>query len=298
MAIRFALRRLGGASASAAIGARSSSAAASVASRDAALLVRLRSECAAAVADERFADDGLAAAVAGGGDDFAACVARVLAARLSRQNSDTRLPPAAVMALATAALAGDGRVGADVAARLDRTDAISALACVCYAPGFLACLAQRCAHAHWLAGGVENDHVAFALQDRANELWAVDAHPGAVLGGGLVMGTNTVVGETAVVGDGCVLEHGVTLGGTGRARAKRHPRLGAGVVVGAGATIIGPVTIGAGARVAPQAVVSVDVPPNFVARETNDLLDPADHDPATIAANPGSWWADVAIRAA
>jgi serine O-acetyltransferase len=69
-----------------------------------------------------------------------------------------------------------------------------------------------------------------------------------------------VIGETAVIGDGCTLYHGVTLGGTSWNKGKRHPTLARGVVVGAGAKVLGPITVGAGARVGSNAVVVRDVP--------------------------------------
>jgi serine O-acetyltransferase len=74
-----------------------------------------------------------------------------------------------------------------------------------------------------------------------------------------------VIGETAEIGDDCTLYHGVTLGGTSWNKGKRHPTLGQGVVVGAGAKILGPITIGAGARIGSNAVVVKDVPPGATA---------------------------------
>ena len=87
--------------------------------------------------------------------------------------------------------------------------------------------AQRCAHAFWLKGGFENDHIAFAIQDRVNEMFAVDIHPGALIGGGCFLdhGTTVVIGETSTIGRDCTILQGVTLGGTGKARTARHPHL-------------------------------------------------------------------------
>ncbi|MGH8635232.1 MAG: serine O-acetyltransferase EpsC, partial [Burkholderiales bacterium] len=78
-------------------------------------------------------------------------------------------------------------------------------------------------------------------------------------------GMGVVIGETAEIGDDCTLYHGVTLGGTSWNKGKRHPTLGKGVVVGAGAKILGPITVGDGARIGSNAVVVKDVPPGATA---------------------------------
>lgn len=90
----------------------------------------------------------------------------------------------------------------------------------------------------------------------------IEIHPGAVIGKRLVIdhGMGVVIGETAQVGDDCLIFHGSTLGGRGVARGKRHPTLGNGVMVGAGAKILGPLSIGDGARIGANAVVTRDVP--------------------------------------
>ncbi len=94
--------------------------------------------------------------------------------------------------------------------------------------------------------------------------WAtgIEIHPGAQIGRRVFIdhGMGVVIGETAVVGDDCTLYHQVTLGGTSWNKGKRHPTLGRGVVVGAGAKILGPITIGEGAKVGSNAVVVKDVP--------------------------------------
>ncbi|HLJ85099.1 MAG TPA: serine O-acetyltransferase [Candidatus Eremiobacteraceae bacterium] len=92
----------------------------------------------------------------------------------------------------------------------------------------------------------------------------VEIHPGAELGAGLFIdhGTGVVIGETAEVGRDCTLYQGVTLGGTSLQRGKRHPTLEDGVVVGAGAIILGAITVGRGAKIAAGAVVVKDIPPD------------------------------------
>lgn len=93
-------------------------------------------------------------------------------------------------------------------------------------------------------------------------LTGIEIHPGAVIGERVFIdhGMGVVIGETAVVGDGCTIYHGVTLGGTSWEKGKRHPTLGRGVVIGAGAKVLGPITVGDNARIGSNAVVVKDVP--------------------------------------
>jgi serine O-acetyltransferase len=98
-------------------------------------------------------------------------------------------------------------------------------------------------------------------------LTGIEIHPGARIGRRFFIdhGMGVVIGETAEIGDDCTLYHGVTLGGTSWNKGKRHPTLGNGVVLGAGAKILGPITIGDGARVGSNAVVVKSVPPGATA---------------------------------
>ncbi len=129
---------------------------------------------------------------------------------------------------------------------------------LCY-PGLHALLFYRLAHRAWTAGlhtlGRFVSHVAKILT-------GIEIHPGAQIGRRVFIdhGTGVVIGETAVVGDDVTLYQGVTLGGTSLHREKRHPTLEDGVIVGSGAQILGPWTIGAGARIGANAVVLGDVP--------------------------------------
>jgi serine O-acetyltransferase len=99
--------------------------------------------------------------------------------------------------------------------------------------------------------------------------WAtgIEIHPGATIGRRVFIdhGMGIVIGETAVVGDDCTLYHGVTLGGTSWKKGKRHPTLGRGVVIGAGAKVLGPIDIGDGAKIGSNAVVVRDVPADATA---------------------------------
>ena len=98
-------------------------------------------------------------------------------------------------------------------------------------------------------------------------LTGIEIHPGATIGRRVFIdhGMGVVIGETAVIGDDCTLYHGVTLGGTSWNKGKRHPTLGSGVVIGAGAKVLGPITIGEGAKIGSNAVVVKDVPANATA---------------------------------
>ena len=95
----------------------------------------------------------------------------------------------------------------------------------------------------------------------------VEIHPGAVIGRGLLIdhGMGVVIGETAEVGDNCTIYQGVTLGGTGKEHGKRHPTLGNNVMVGSGAKILGPFKVGDNAKIAANAVVLEEVPPDSTA---------------------------------
>ena len=95
----------------------------------------------------------------------------------------------------------------------------------------------------------------------------IEIHPGAQIGRGLVIdhGSGVVIGETTVIGDDCTIYQGVTLGGTGKDKGKRHPTLGNNVMVGAGARILGPFKVGDNSRIAAGAVVLEEVPPNSTA---------------------------------
>jgi len=92
----------------------------------------------------------------------------------------------------------------------------------------------------------------------------VEIHPGASIGRGFFIdhGSGVIIGETAEIGDDCVLFHGVTLGGTGHHLDKRHPTIGNGVLIGANATLLGPIEVGEGAKIgAASVVINRDVPP-------------------------------------
>ncbi len=128
----------------------------------------------------------------------------------------------------------------------------------CY-PGFHAMLFHRMAHCLW---GWGLKWLARFISHLGRWFTGIEIHPGATIGRRFFIdhGMGVVIGETALIGDDCTLYHGVTLGGTSWNKGKRHPTLGDGVVVGAGAKILGPITIGRGAKIGSNAVVVKDVP--------------------------------------
>ncbi|HET9161002.1 MAG TPA: serine O-acetyltransferase [Caulobacteraceae bacterium] len=133
-----------------------------------------------------------------------------------------------------------------------------------YFKGFLALQTHRIAHWLWTN---DRDALAFYLQSRVSELFQVDIHPAAKVGAGVFLdhGTGIVIGETAVVGDDVSMLHGVTLGGTGAERGDRHPKIGKGVLLGAGAKVLGNIVVGDYAKVASGSVVLKEVPPGCTA---------------------------------
>ena len=127
-------------------------------------------------------------------------------------------------------------------------------------PGFHAIQTQRLAHWCWMHG---LRWLGRAISQFSRWMTGIEIHPGAIIGHRVFIdhGMGVVIGETAEVGDDCTIYQGVTLGGTSLKQHKRHPTLGAGVVVGAGAKVLGPFTVGAGAQIGSNSVVVKAVPP-------------------------------------
>ena len=125
--------------------------------------------------------------------------------------------------------------------------------------GFLALQTHRVAHWLYREG---RETMAFYLQSRSSELFQVDINPATRIGRGVFVdhGTGIVIGETAVIGDDVSMLQGVTLGGTGAERGDRHPKVGKGVLLGAGAKVLGNIKIGDYAKIASGSVVLKDVP--------------------------------------
>ncbi|XP_010905661.1 serine acetyltransferase 1, chloroplastic [Elaeis guineensis] len=188
-----------------------------------------------------------------------------LAAHLANRLSLSNLMPTnSLQELLLSIFSKDPEIGwsvrADLRAARDRDPACAKMVhCFLYYKGFLALQAHRVAHRLWAEGRAA---AALLLQSRTSEVFAVDIHPGARIGSGVLLdhATGVVIGETAVVGDDVSILHGVTLGGTGKERGDRHPKIGDGVLVGAGTQILGNVEVGEGAKIGAGSVVLRAVP--------------------------------------
>lgn len=187
-----------------------------------------------------------------------------LANHLSIKLSNSSLPSSTLYDLFLGVLGEDGEImGAvkdDLRAVKERDPAcISYVQCLLNFKGFLAFQAHRVAHRLWSQG---RKILALVIQNRVSEAFAVDIHPGARVGRGILLdhATGVVIGETAVIGDNVSILHNVTLGGTGKMSGDRHPKLGNGVLIGAGTSILGNVRIGDGAKIGAGSVVLKEVP--------------------------------------
>jgi len=196
-------------------------------------------------------------------------LAAALSYQLARKLGDQELRAMSLREVAEEAFAADPSIivkaEADLRAVFERDPACRGyLQPFLYFKGFLALETHRVAH--WLATN-GREPLAFYLQSRVSELFQVDINPSAVIGSGVFLdhGTGIVIGETAVVGDNVSMLHGVTLGGTGAQRGDRHPKIGDGVLLGAGAKVLGNIKVGDYAKVASGSVVLRDVPPGCTA---------------------------------
>ena len=189
-------------------------------------------------------------------------VAAVLASRLAQGVLET----AELRGIIHAALAGDEAISeaicADLEAVVERDPACDRyMQPLLYMKGFHAIQSYRVSNSLWKEGRKE---LAFFFQSRISEVFAVDIHPAAQIGNGLLIdhATSVVIGETAIVEDNVSLLHEVTLGGTGKESGDRHPVVRSGVLIGAGAKVLGRVEIGRCAKVGAGSVVLDDVPPH------------------------------------
>jgi serine O-acetyltransferase len=175
-------------------------------------------------------------------------------------------------------------VRADIQAALDKDPAAHSRLEILLYPGFQALTVHRFAHGLFLAG------IPFFprfISYLTRFLTGIEIHPGARLGKGLFIdhGMGVVIGETAIVGDDALIYQGVTLGGTGKELGKRHPTLGKGVVVGAGAKVLGNIEIGDNVRIGAGSVVLRSVPsdctvvgvPGRVVYQGGKRIDPLNH---------------------
>ena len=167
------------------------------------------------------------------------------------------------------AFSGDPAIGvavrADIRAICTRDPACSGFSIpLLYFKGFHALQSYRAAHYFWTH---DRRSLALFLQSRIAQTLAVDIHPAARIGSGILMdhATGIVIGETAVVEDDVSMLHEVTLGGTGKEHGDRHPKIRKGVLIGAGAKILGNVEVGEGAKIGAGSVVLKPIPPHSTA---------------------------------
>jgi len=149
----------------------------------------------------------------------------------------------------------------DLAATLERDPACHrAIEPLFYFKGYQAIQTHRFAHAMYKAGRRD---FALYLQSRASQVFQVDINPAVIMGKGIMLdhGTGLVIGETAFVGDNVSMLQNVTLGGTGKADQDRHPKIGNGVLIGAGAKVLGNIRVGDCSRIGAGSVVLKEVPP-------------------------------------
>lgn len=195
-------------------------------------------------------------------DSFESALAHRLAERLHHSDvSADIIRQAFVEALEQRPEIGD-ESRADLAATFERDPACHKLLdAFLYFKGYQAIQTHRFVHQLWVAGRKDFAHY---LQSRSSQVFQVDINPAARIGRGIMLdhATGFVVGETAVIGNNVSILQDVTLGGTGKAEEDRHPKISDGVLIGAGAIVLGNIRVGECARVGAGAVVVKEVPPH------------------------------------
>ncbi|MEM7723343.1 MAG: serine O-acetyltransferase [Pseudomonadota bacterium] len=189
---------------------------------------------------------------------------KALAYRMAQKLASGEMSEQILREIADEAYASDPDLGrrarADIVAVFDRDPACHRfLQPVLYFKGFQAVQAYRVGHWLWKQGRRD---MSYFIQMRVSEVFGIDIHPAARIGQGIMIdhAHSIVIGETAVVGDNVSMLHSVTLGGTGKEEEDRHPKIGDGVLIGAGAKVLGNIRIGNCSRVAAGSVVLEDVP--------------------------------------
>jgi serine O-acetyltransferase len=188
-----------------------------------------------------------------------------LSYRMALKMSSDEMPTQILRELIDEAYAADPALGeaarADLTAVFERDPACHRLIQpILFFKGFQAVQSYRIAHWLWTN---ERHAMAQFMQMRSSEVFGVDIHPGAVVGRGIMIdhAHSIVIGETAVVGDNVSMLHSVTLGGTGKADGDRHPKIENGVLIGAGAKVLGNIRVGYCSRIAAGSVVLQEIPP-------------------------------------
>ena len=192
-------------------------------------------------------------------------VEAALAARFAQKLASTDMSEQLLREIADQAYASDPTLGqaarADIVAIYERDPAChSFIQPMLFFKGFQAVQAHRIGHWLWQE---KRRELAYFVQMRVSERFGVDIHPGARVGQGIMIdhAHSIVIGETAVVGDNVSMLHSVTLGGTGKEDDDRHPKIGDGVLIGAGAKVLGNIQVGHCSRIAAGSVVLEDIPP-------------------------------------
>lgn len=188
-----------------------------------------------------------------------------LAYRVAQKLASSEMSEQLLREIADEAFASDPILGAqaraDIVAVFDRDPACHRfLQPLIFFKGFQAITAYRVGHWLWRQGRRD---LSYFFQMRVSEVFGVDIHPAARVGQGIMIdhAHSIVIGETAVVGDNVSMLHSVTLGGTGKEEEDRHPKIGDGVLIGAGAKVLGNIEIGHCSRIAAGSVVLEAVPP-------------------------------------
>ena len=192
-------------------------------------------------------------------------IEKALSYRISAKLSSNEMSMTILREIVDDAYAADPSIvesaRADLMAVFDRDPACHRLLQpILYFKGYQAMQAYRVAHWLWKQG---QQDLAFFFQMRASEIFGIDIHPGARIGKGVMIdhAHSIVIGETAVVGDNVSMLHSVTLGGTGKEEEDRHPKIEDGVLIGAGAKVLGNIRVGHCSRIAAGSVVLQEVPP-------------------------------------
>ena len=193
-----------------------------------------------------------------------ATLERALSYRISLKLASGEMSEQLLREIADEAYASDPDLGlaarADITAVFDRDPACHRfIQPMLFFKGFQAVQAYRVGHWLWSNG---RQDMAYFIQMRVSEVFGIDIHPAARIGKGIMIdhAHSIVIGETAVVGDNVSMLHSVTLGGTGKEEEDRHPKIGNGVLIGAGAKVLGNIQVGDCSRVAAGSVVLKDVP--------------------------------------
>jgi serine O-acetyltransferase len=189
---------------------------------------------------------------------------QALAYRIAQKLASAEMSEQLIREISDEAYASDPSLGqaarADIVAVHDRDPACHRfLQPILYFKGFQAVQAYRVGHWLWQQGRID---LASFIQMRVSETFGVDIHPAAKIGQGVMIdhAHSIVIGETAVVGDNVSMLHSVTLGGTGKQEEDRHPKIGDGVLIGAGAKVLGNIHVGECSRIAAGSVVLEEVP--------------------------------------